>query len=385
MKEIHMSVRKEEHVSTRILHLTVFVLLATLALVTDLFAQGSVFTMTNSSSGNEVIVFSRSADGSLAQVGTFPTEGLGTGTVLGNQGAVELTDSGRRLIVVNPGSNDFTLFRVVPDGLEFIQRVASGGQRPVSVTQRGNLIFVLNAGGNNGGADNISGFRLNPQGTIDRVPFSTQSLSQAVTDPSQIAFNREGTFLIVTERASNMINLFSVNFDGSVNAGAPQTFAGQTPSGLAVGDRGRIFVSEAFSNAPNGGAISSFGFSSIGTLQPISTSIPTLQTGPNSVVLTDDGQFGFVSNSGSGTISGFRIGSDGSLSLLNTNGISGTTGNGSSPIELAVSRDSRFLFTLNSGTNELSGFDISSNGSLGPLNPAATTGLPTGLNGLAVE
>ena len=370
--------------SSRFLGRTVLVLLASLLVVADLYAQGAVFTMTNSSSGNEVIVFNRGADGSLEQVGSFSTQGLGTGTTLGNQGAVTLTRSGRRLIVVNPGSNDFTLFRVVPDGLEFIQRVASGGQQPVSVAQRGNLIFVLNAGGNNGGTDNISGFRLNEQGTIDRVPFSTQRLSQAVTDPTQIAFNREGTTLIVTEKASNTINLFSVNFDGSLNSGTPQTISGTTPSGFAVGDRGRIFVSEATSNTTNAGAISSFEFNSVGGLQPISTSLPTLQTGPNSLVLTNNGQLGFVGNSTSGTISGFRVASDGSISLLQPNGISANTGNGSSPIEMAVSSDSRFLFTLNSGTNQLSGFDISSNGTLGPLNPAIN-GLPSGLNGLAAQ
>ena len=209
-------------------------------------------------------------------------------------------------------------------------------------------------------------------------------MSQAVTDPTQIAFNREGTTLIVTEKASNMINLFSVNFDGSLNSGNPQTISGTTPSGFAVGDRGRIFVTEAFTNTSNAGAISSFGFNSVGGLQPISTSVPTLQTGPNSLVLTNNGQLGFVGNSTSGTISGFRVSSDGSISLLQPNGISATTGNGSLPIELAVSSDSRFLFTLNSGTNQLSGFDISSNGTLGPLNPSINA-LPTGLNGLAAQ
>jgi len=51
---------------------------------------GSVYTMTNSAEGNEVLVFSRSADGSLTPAGAFATGGFGTGGGLGNQSGVIL-------------------------------------------------------------------------------------------------------------------------------------------------------------------------------------------------------------------------------------------------------------------------------------------------------
>ena len=54
-------------------------------------SPGTVYTMTNSVTGNEVLVFVRSAEGSLTSAGAFETDGVGTGGGLGNQGGVLLT------------------------------------------------------------------------------------------------------------------------------------------------------------------------------------------------------------------------------------------------------------------------------------------------------
>jgi 6-phosphogluconolactonase (cycloisomerase 2 family) len=340
--------------------------------------------MTNSRSGNEVLVFSRSGNGALAHSGTFSTGGLGTGTNLRSQGAVRLSSSGRRLFVTNPGSNDISMFRVSGSDLELLQRIPSGGQRPISLATRGNRIFVLNAGGANGSNDNITSFDLNPQGTLSRIPGSTQSLSGPSTDPTQIAISRDGMFLIVTERATNSLTIFSVNFDGTTNQGTTQQFNGLTPSGFALGNGGRVFVSEAGNGGVNASTISSFEISSVGDLQPISNSVPSLQTGGSSLALSNNGQFGFVANGNSGTLTGFRVGSDGSINLLNPDGVTADVGVGSSPIELAFSDSSGSLFTLNSGTNELSTFRMGDDGSLS-LFGTNLTGLPSGVNGLAAQ
>ena len=80
-------------------------------------SPGAVYTQTNSPGGNEVLVYDRAADGALAFAGAVPTGGTGTGTGLGNQGAVVLSGDGRRLFVVNAGSDEISSFRVTPDGL----------------------------------------------------------------------------------------------------------------------------------------------------------------------------------------------------------------------------------------------------------------------------
>ena len=57
---------------------------------------GAAYSITNSAAGNQLVVYSRSADGSLAPAGVVATGGLGTGAGLASQGAVTLTKDGHR-------------------------------------------------------------------------------------------------------------------------------------------------------------------------------------------------------------------------------------------------------------------------------------------------
>jgi hypothetical protein len=98
---------------------------------------GAVYTSTNDPAGNRVLAFSRAGDGSLTSAGSFPTGGVGTGSGLGSQGALVLSESHRVLYVVNAGSNDISAFAVRHDGLALIGRVPSGGVRPISLTVSG--------------------------------------------------------------------------------------------------------------------------------------------------------------------------------------------------------------------------------------------------------
>ncbi|HEY7161440.1 MAG TPA: beta-propeller fold lactonase family protein [Acidobacteriota bacterium] len=380
-----MNCKGELRMSSRFSKSTIFMLLVGLLFVSHLYAQGAVFTMTNSRTGNSVLMFNRAANGRLVQVGTFSTGGLGTGTAIANQGGIRISPGGRRLFVVNPGSNDFTVFRITNSGLQFDQRVSSGGQTPVSIATRGNRVFVANAGGSTGSVDNVVGFGFNNDGTLTQIAGANSRLSGASTTPTQIAITPDGSILIVTEQGTNRISVFSINFDGSLNALNSQAFNGLNPSGFAVGTGGRVFVSELGGNAPNGSTISSFGFNSTGSLQQVSNSIPSLQTSGGSLVLMNNGSVGFVGNAGSGTISGFRIGSDGSISLLNPTGISANVGTGTSPADLALSNNNAFLFTLNSGTNTISTFRVDANGTLSPFSTTPTA-LPAGsFHGLAAQ
>jgi hypothetical protein len=137
--------------------------------------------------------------------------GTGTGGGLGSQGAVVFTRDGRFLLAVNAGSNDISSFRVRPQGLELLDRVASGGMRPISVTSARGVVYVLNAGG----AGNISGFRINNAGRLSPISGSAQSLSSAASGPAQIEFDERGTRLVVTEKATNTHRQLSRRSGGS--------------------------------------------------------------------------------------------------------------------------------------------------------------------------
>src|SRR5947207_9363250 len=82
--------------------------------------EGRVFTQSNDSGGNRVLVFDRHHDGTLVAAGSYTTGGTGTGTAVGSQGALVLTDSGHLLVAVNAGSNDVSLFAVRRERLRLL-------------------------------------------------------------------------------------------------------------------------------------------------------------------------------------------------------------------------------------------------------------------------
>ena len=344
--------------------------------------RGAVYTMDNSTNGNNVLLFRRAGDGSLTPAGSFPTGGSGTSSGLANQGGVLLSRDGRWLFVCNAGSHEISVFAVTPNGLLLTEKVASEGRRPVSLTLHRNLLYVLNAGGAAGAHDNITAF-LFAFGKLTHCPGSTRALSADNTGPAEIAFTRNGDVLVVTEKATGVIDTFTVGDDGLVDDHKMFASPVPTPFGFAVGGADRIFVSEAKGGAADAGSVSSYEVSNDGDLAAISSAVPTTETAACWVVLTRDERYAYASNTGSGTLSAYRVGPDGSLQLLNSDGITGTTGAGSKPIDLALSRDSRYLYSLNSGNGTITAFRVEANGSLQAL--PGLSGLPADANGLAAR
>jgi 6-phosphogluconolactonase len=247
---------------------------------------------------------------------------------------------------------------------------------PISVTVHRKLAYVLNAGdGANPG--NITGFTIGDDGALSPIPGSTRPLSAGAVGPAQIQFALGGSVLIVTEKDTNLIDTYTVAADGIASGPITHPSNGATPFGFAV-DRSKVFVSEAFGGAPDASATSSYRVGADGSLTLVSGSVATTETAACWVVLTTDGRFAYVTNTGSGTVSGYRVGAGGSISLLDPDGVTATTG--ASPIDAAVTRGSGFLYTLDSGSHAISGFRIQADGSLVPI--AGIGGLPAGATGL---
>lgn len=339
--------------------------------------NGAVYVSTNSPAGNEVLVFPRARDGRLAAPRAFATGGSGTGGGLGNQDAVVLSRNDRRLLVVNAGSNEVSVFGVRGAGLELVDRVASGGIRPISIAVHRRLVYVLNAGG----TGNITGFELDRRGRLHAIPTSTRPLSSSSAGAAQVAFSPDGGFLVVTEKATNVISTYTVGTGGLATGPNAQPSEGITPFGFAFSRRGTLVVSEAFGGAPNASALSSYQAGATGSLSAISPSVGTTETAACWVVITGNARFAYTSNTGSSTISGYRLTRDGELNLLDADGVTATTT--ASPIDLALTNNSRFLYSLDSGSGTISAFRVNSNGSLTPA-PGAS-GLETGANGLAAR
>jgi 6-phosphogluconolactonase (cycloisomerase 2 family) len=329
-----------------------------------------VYTLTNSPAGNAVLAFARAADGSLSPRGSFATGGDGSGAALGSQGALVLSDDGRRLLAVNAGSDTISLFRVGPDGLALEDVAGSGGTQPVSVTVHGSLVYVLNAGG----TPSITGFSLDGDSLIP-IAGSTRALGPGSSGPAQVAFSSDGNSLVVTEKASSTIDVYSIGKKGLPSLAASSASSGGTPFGFAFDDHDDLFVSEAAGSASS--------YTLDGGLFPVSAAVSTQgQQAPCWLVVSKDGRYAYTANAGSGTISGFAIDADANLSLLQ-NGISADLGAGSHPLDEAISRDGRFLFNLTDGSHGITSARVNEDGSLSVVGLYGT--LPAGSVGLAAS
>ncbi|MGH8429711.1 MAG: beta-propeller fold lactonase family protein, partial [Solimonas sp.] len=154
-----------------------------------------------------------------------------------------------------------------------------------------------------------------------------------------------------------------------------------TPFGFAFGKRRQLIVSEAAGGAPNASSLTSWRLNRRGELSIVDPTVPTLQSAACWVVITPDGQFAYTSNTGSNTISGFRVRANGRLVPLDAGGVTASTGAG--PIDLALNAGGRVLYSLNGGGRTIDAFRVLEDGALETL--TSIGGLPAGANGLAVR
>jgi len=339
---------------------------------------GAVYTLSNAASGNAVLAYARDADGSLSPIAPYPTGGAGSGGGLGSQGALVLSESRRLLLAVDAGSDEITSFRVARDGsLTWADRESSGGDHPISLTVDGGLVYVLN----DGGSGNIAALAIDGHGNLTPIADSSRPLSGVATGPAQISFTPDGRFLVVAEKAANAIVTYEVSADGTASDPTAYAPAGVTPFGFDFDGAGRILVSEAFGGAADASTVSSYAISASGVVSVIDPVVATTESAACWVVTTPNGKFAYVTNTGSGSVSGFAIDSSGHLSLLDADGVTGVTGPGSSPLDADTSKHGDFLFVLNGGTDAIGAFAIGPDGSLTPT--PGVTGLPASSLGLA--
>lgn len=352
-----------------IFSITVAVLSAVVAasFVTAVAPVGAIYTIDNAVSNN-VLYYSRSADGSTAFVNSFSTNGAGTGAALASQGAVMLTQDGRWLLVVNAGSNEISVFKVQSSGLMYVSKVSSHGSMPISLTiNNKNWVYVLDAGG----LGNIAGFMLDNTGMLTYLAGSNQPLSgMASPSPEQIGFNQQGNVLIVTEKGTNLIDTYTVGSDGIAENPATQASNGMGPYGFAFTDKNKLVLSEAATNT-----LSSYVVSDQGNLRTISGAMPTFGNAPCWVAINDAGTFAYTSNAHGGTISTFSISPTGTLNLVSS--IEAKTN--VPTLDLAFSRHSLFLYALNAGS--ITGFRVFNDGSLWQV--TSVNSVPASASGLA--
>jgi 6-phosphogluconolactonase (cycloisomerase 2 family) len=347
-------------------------------------ATGAVFVMNNDANKNEVIAFERAANGTLGESVSYDTHGRGSGGItdpLESQGSLTLSHDRSLLFAVNAGSGDITVFNVHKSGaLNFLSNTPSGGAQPSAIAEFNGLVYVLNSGG----AGSLVGFQLGNGGQLNEIKNSTAFLTGTTTGGASLAFSPDGQFLVATERVANNIDVFHVQPDGTLSPivvnpnPAPGTFS------VAFAPNGAAIVSETgAAGVTNGSAISSYKINPNGTVTAITHSLATFAAGNCWDAITPDGRWVYVSNSGSDNISGFNILKDGTLTPIGGT-VLGNNPSGSHNVDIAVSADGKFVYTINSQSGNIGVFAINQqDGSLTSLGQAGDLPKSVGFNGIA--
>ena len=351
------------------------------------FAGGKspvVYVQTNELGGNHVVVYDRGGDGRLSQAGTYATGGNGGAAApgtesdrLASQGSLAYDAEHSLLIAVNAGSDSISAFKVQGDRLKPADVLSSGGQFPASVAVHGDLVYVLNSGGEG----IVQGFRIQGRHLVP-IPGSARSLALANTDPpffltspGQVGFTPDGRKLLVTTKGStSSIDVFSVQPDGRLSA-APVVNPSATPVPFAFtfAPSGRLVDGEAGTSSVTTYAIQADG----------SLTDPKSQSDGQTALcwITPARGFYYVANTGSNTLSGFTIAADGTPSLVGATGVVASTEPG--PIDLAASGEGDFLYGETGLTSTVDEYHVESDGSLTKL--GTVTGLPPGIEGIAAS
>ena len=292
---------------------------------------------------NDISRYSISANGTL--VAMTPNQAL-TGT----PGGMAMDPGGKFLFVTLPTQNRISIFSMSSGNLTEVPNSPFSSdvlnlQTPVSVavSPKSNFLYVVNQVALNQVNGSVSIFNfdsttgvlpaLNP--ATPNVAAATFPPLQVGTSPTAIAVSPGGSFAFVTNGGTSNVDAFAVD-TGATNP------------------------------------------TDTGNLLPVSGSPFPAGLNPVAAAIDPSGQFLYVVNQNSNTVSGFRISrTDGKLTALSNSPYN----TGAAPVAIAISPTNKFLYVSNNSANTISTFSIDApSGNIGPTSATVSTGAqPAGI------
>jgi 6-phosphogluconolactonase (cycloisomerase 2 family) len=356
-----------------------------------------LYTQTNEVD-NTVLQFSRGTDGTLTRLASVATGGAGTnglrinGTpgpnTLGSQFSVMTVPAERLLLQANGGDNSISVFSLdLASGAPALKmNTKTLGLRPNSLAVANKVVYASFLGG----SLQLGAYRLADDGSLAQLGLYNVAqmggLNAAQVAPTQIVVSPDQRFVLVsTGTASNAVLSFPINADGTLGNPVANTTQFATPfAGQFVKTTGGNTV--YLSTGITGVSLTAYTLSSTGVLTQLSQAAASGVGAPCWLSVTPDGRFAYVGN-GSGSISSYAIGADGTLTLLqsiaalepavlpNVNSVAGDSW---------VSPDSKYLYSTYLGDDKVVSYAIGGGGQLTKVTEAVIgTTSKLGLQGLA--
>lgn len=393
-------------------------IVAVLALVAIGFLVACSSKYTSTSNGLVVIPTQGSAvmetfsldlsNGHVAQINNVngpPTPGIPRQVLLDPAGAFAyvIVDQDATL----PGSSTgIAAFKVESDGkLSFVATTAVPTPAAMAIDSAGKLLFVAD-----GIAGQVSVFSIGANAALSEVsgspvilpaeaggggsPTATALAVTPTVRPALYASCSASTAsapttenLYVADSVNNVLLNYSVGSDGTLtlvpaSASAPGVSTGTLPSGVAVDSCGQfVYVANGTSNN-----VSAFTICTVisanctapdYSLQPVSGSPYSVGDVPGPIAVDPFAKYVYVVDTGSSQLSGFRISSaNGSLTAIAGTPLATNSGANS----ISIRADGSWIFVANFNSANVSQYAISqATGQLTPQAPFTTLNYPSGV------
>jgi len=278
---------------------------------------------------------------------------------------VAMSPDGKYLYVTDGEANTVSVFSIASDGSidPIPQSPFATGNTPwgVAVSPDGEHLYVANNGTNK-----VSAYSIASNGSLSAVPGSP--VPTGGKNPNGIALTPDGKHLYVSNLNSRNVSAFSIASDGSLSPVAGSPFlSGSTARPAVVSPDGKyLYVGTADED------IWVYSIGADGALTPIAGS-PFYTEGQSlGLGMTPDGAHLYGAHVGWGdNVWGYSIGSDGALSPLSGSPFPTGSWRGHS---VAVTPDSKFLYSSSTGFHHISAYSIAANGNLSMIGSPVSTG-----------
>ena len=222
----------------------------------------------------------------------------------------------------------------------------------------------------NSGANSISEYSINPDGTLFELPGSPLGDSNG---PISVAATPAGTFVYALD-ANHKVSGYSVGGSGTLTAVTGSPFSGFTAPATVVTDPSNtyVFVVDGMTT-PNPGVVWMEKIGANGALSLVNSTQNPSNT-PVAATMTPGSDYLFVINSAEKAIASYQASYTSPPSI---SGLRGTAATGNGPSALAVDPSNNYVYVTNSGDGTVSGYKIS-DGNDGHNHgvPFAVTGSP---------
>lgn len=225
---------------------------------------------------------------------------------------ITITPNREFLYVANSATNTVAGFSIGAGGVlasTAQSTIATGGAlaRGIAVSPNGQFLYVANSG-----SDTISGFVIGTNGALTSL--GTVSTG-AGSNPEGLAISPSGAFLFVVYQGTDRVAAFAIGGGGSLTPAAPQAsfptgIGGEGPQRVAISPNGSfLYVTNTATNE-----VAAFTVGSGGQLTLMSPNTSTgTGTAPIGITIDPTGQFLYVANSGMNEVGSYRIGAGGVL------------------------------------------------------------------------